>query len=70
MITWNQRLDKLSAEIVDFTASLEFMKKKEQELLQVKEEIKNLRTEIKAIEDDLLNADEVSAKLIELGDIT
>ena len=64
-----ERLDKLSAEIVDLTASLEFTPKKiEEELFQVKKEIKNLKTEVKAIEDDLLNADEVSAKLVELED--
>ena len=61
------RLDKLSAEIADLTASLEFTQKKfDEELFQVKKEIKNLKTEVKAIEGDLLNADEVSAKLIEL----
>ena len=43
-------------------------KKFDEELFQVKKEIKNLKTEVKAIEDDLLNADEVSAKLIELED--
>ena len=61
-----ERLDKLSAEIVDLTASLEFTQNKiDEELFQVKREIKNLKTEFKAIEDDL-NAGEVSAKLIEL----
>ena len=30
--------------------------------------MKKLETEVKAMEDDLLNADEVSAKLIELED--
>ena len=43
-------------------------KKNDEELFQVKKEIKNLKTEVKAIEDDLLNADEASAKLIELED--
>ena len=33
-----------------------------------KKYIKNLKTEVKAIEDDLLNADGVSAKLIKLVD--
>ena len=48
---------------------MEFTQKKiDEELFQVKKEIKNLKTEVKAIEDDLLNADEVSAKLIELED--
>ena len=30
--------------------------------------MKNLKTEVKAIEDDLSNEDEVSAKLVELED--
>ena len=38
-------------------------KKKDEELFQIKKEIKNSKTEV---EDDLSNADEVSAKLIEL----
>ena len=64
-----ERLEKLSSEIVDLTTSLEFTQKKiDEELFQVKKEIKNLKTEVKAIEDDLLNTDEVSAKLIELED--
>ena len=65
-------LDKLSAEIVDLNATLKIMQKKkkeiDEELFQVKNQMKNLKTEVKAIEDDLLNADEVSAKLIELED--
>ena len=45
-----ERLDKLSAEIVDLTASLEFTQKKiVEELFQVKEEIKNLKKEVKTI---------------------
>ena len=60
-----ERLEKLSTEIVDLTTSLEFTQKKiEEELFQVKEEIKNFKIVVKAIEDDLLNADEASAKLI------
>ena len=39
-----------------------------EELFQVKKEIKKLKTDVKIIEDGLLNADEVSAKLIELED--
>ena len=38
-------------------------KKKDEELFQIKKEIKNSKTEV---EDDLSNADEVSAQLIEL----
>ena len=60
-----ERLEKLSSEIVDLTTSLEFTQKKiDEELFQVKKEIKNLKPEFKTIENDLLNADEVSAKLI------
>ena len=62
-------LDKFSGEIVNLTTSLEFTQKKfDEQLFQVKKEIKNLKTEVKTIEDDLLNADEVSAKLIKLED--
>ena len=65
--TTTERLDKLSAEIVDLTASLEFTQKKiDEELFRVKKEMKNLKTEVKVIKDDLLNADEVSAKLVDL----
>ena len=52
----NERLDKLCQEIVDLTASLEFILPKiEKELVQVKKK-KALKTEIKAMEDNLLNA--------------
>ena len=44
------------------------MKNSFEELFQVKKEIKKLKTDVKTIEDGLLNADEVSAKLIELED--
>ena len=44
------------------------MKNSYEELFQVKKEIKKLKTDVKTIEDGLLNADEVSAKLIELED--
>ena len=64
-----ERLDKSSGEIVHLTASLEFTQWKiDEELFQVKKEIQNLKTEVKAIEDDLVNADEVSEKLTELED--
>ena len=60
----NECLDKLSSEFGDLTANLEFTppppKKK-----KMTREIKDLKTEVKAIEDDLSNADEVSLKLIE-----
>ena len=62
----NERLDKLCQEIVDLTASLEFILPKiEKELVQVKKK-KALKTEIKAMEDNLLNAYGPCGKLIEL----
>ena len=42
------------------------LKKIDEELVLVKEQIKDLKTEVKAIGDDFYNADEVSSKLIEL----
>ena len=62
----NERLDKLCQEIVDLTSSLEFILPKiEKELVQVKKK-KALKTEIKAMEDNLLNAYGPCGKLIEL----
>ena len=62
----NERLDKLCQEIVYLTASLEFILPKiEKELVQVKKK-KALKTEIKAMEDNLLNAYGPCGKLIEL----
>ena len=52
-------MQKLSAEILDLTNSLEFTQTNiDEELFQVRKEINNLKTEVKVIEDDLLNADE------------
>ena len=45
-----------------------YAKKIDEELFQVNKEMKNSKTEVKAIADGLLNADEVSAKSIELED--
>ena len=52
-------MEKLSAEILDLTNSLEFTQTNiDEELFQVRKEINNLKTEVKVIEGDLLNADE------------
>ena len=52
-------MEKLSAEILDLTNSLEFTQTNiDEELFQVRKEINNSKTEVKVIEDDLLNADE------------
>ena len=42
------------------------LKKIDEELVLLKEQIKDLKTEVKATGDDFYNADEVSSKLIEL----
>ena len=59
----NECLDKLSSEFGDLTANLEFTPPPQKK--KMTREIKDLKTEVKAIEDDLSNADEVSLKLIE-----
>ena len=60
----NECLDKLSSEFGDLTANLEFTPPPSPQKKMTRE-IKDLKTEVKAIEDDLSNADEVSSKLIE-----
>ena len=42
------------------------LKKIDEELVLLKEQIKDLKTEVKPIGDDFYNEDEVSSKLIEL----
>ena len=64
-----ERWDKLSSEIVDLITSLVFTQKVDEEQ-PGKKRIKKLKIEVKVIEDDRLSADEVSAKLIELEDIS
>ena len=64
-------LDKLSAETVDLTVNLEFthtQKKHWRGTIPGRKSNKKLKTEVKAIEDDLLNAGQISPKLIELED--
>ena len=62
-------LDKLSSEVGDFTASSEFkLKRLARKLLQVKKETKDMKADIKAMEDDLSNSVKLPSKLIELED--
>ena len=65
----NDRLDKISKEMNKLTKSLEFTQDQlEGEINNIKENIKHLGTSIKGIEDDILDPNDVSSKLIELED--
>ena len=67
--TANDRLNKISKEMNELTKSLEFTQDQlEGEINSIKENIKHLETSIKGIEDDLLDPNDVSSKLIELED--
>ena len=46
-----------------------FQNKIDHELVQVRKKIKDLKTDVKAIDDNVSNADEVTTKLIELEKI-
>ena len=57
----NEGLDQLSSDINDLKESLEFTEQDiDKKLVKVANELKDLKTDIKAIENNLLNADEVS----------
>ena len=63
----NDRLHKISKESIELTKSLEFTQVQlEGEIKNIKENIKNLETCFKGIEDDLLDPNDISSKLIEL----
>ena len=65
----NDRLDKISKEMIELTKSLEFTQDQlEGEINYIKENIKYLETSIKEFEDDLLDPNDVSSILIELED--
>ena len=65
----NDCLDKISKEMNELTKSLEFTQDQlEGEINSIKESIRHLETSIKGIEDDLLDPNDVSSKLIELED--
>ena len=65
----NDRLDKISKEMNKLTKSLEFTQDQlEGEINNIKENIKHLGTSIKGIEDDILDPNDVSSKLIKLED--
>ena len=65
----NLRLDKISKEMTELTKSFEFTHDQlEGEINNIKENIKHLETSIKKTEDDLLDPNDISSKLIELED--
>ena len=65
----NLRLDKISKEMTELTKSSEFTQDQlEGEINNIKENIKHLETSIKKTEDDLLDPNDISSKLIELED--
>ena len=65
----NERLDKISNEVLEITKSLEFTQGElDEELVIVKNDISKIKSDIQILEDDLLDPNEVSKKLIELQD--
>ena len=65
----NERLDKIATEMGELSKSLEFTQSQlDEELGNVKKDITKLENNIKSIEKDLLDPDDVSAKLVELED--
>ena len=65
----NERLNKLVIEMGESTKSLEFTQSQlDEELGSVKEDINKLENNIKSIEKDFLDPDDVSTKLVEFED--
>ena len=65
----NKRLDKISKEVIEVMKSLEFTQSThDEELGTVKSDIKKLASDMKELENDLLDHNEVLEKLIELED--
>ena len=65
----NERLDKISNEVLEITKVLELTKgKPDDEPAIVKNEISKIKSDLQVLEDDLLDPNKVSKKLIELED--
>ena len=65
----NHRLDRISQEVVDITKSLEFTQEQlDEESAKLKNDVRKIQTDMKYIEDDLLDPEYVMGKLIELED--
>ena len=65
LTTTNERLDKISKEVADITESIEFT---QGEVKVIKEDISQVQTDLRHIQDDMLDPDYVMEKLIELED--
>ena len=66
----NDCLDEISKEMTEITKSLECTQGQlEEEIKNIKENIRNLGTSMKGIKEDLLDPDDAFSKLIELEDI-
>ena len=65
----NNRLDRILQEVVDITKSLEFTQEQlDEELAKLKNDVGKIQTDMKYIEDDVLDPEYVMGKLIELED--
>lgn len=65
----NDRLDKISQDVSDLKQSLEFTQDEvKNEIDSINTKVKNLEKNVKVIEEDLLDPEDVSSKLIELED--
>ena len=67
--TTNKRLEEISKEFRDITESVEFTEGRlDEEIATVKDDISKMKSDVRLIERDLLDPNEVSEKLIELED--
>ena len=67
--TANQRLNKISDEVVELTKSLEFTQAEvKEEITNIKDNLNQVKTEIQELGEDVLDPDYVTNKLIELED--
>ena len=65
----NDRLDKISQDVTDLKQSLEFIPDQmKEEINKIKKETKELDKSINEVQQDLLDPNYVSSKLIELED--
>ena len=65
----NERLDKISNEVLEITKSSDLTQGKlDEELAIVKNDISKIKSDMQVLEDDLLDPNEVSKKLLELED--
>ena len=67
--TTNKRLEEISKEVRDITESVEFTEGRlDEEIATIKDDISKMRSDVRLIERDLLDPNDVSEKLIELED--